>query len=140
LLIAALIFPLRLPGPLTWAAFLCSVLLAVLVSFGMRYLVSLCVFWLHDERGIHAVALVTTMFLSGMILPLVVFPGWLGTLARALPWAAMIQTPGDVFLGKDTGGGLLGAYGFQAVWAAALLSAGRLLTRATRRRLVSHGG
>ncbi|MGI8331276.1 ABC transporter permease [Actinomadura scrupuli] len=140
LLIAALIFPLRLPGPPAWAAFLGSVLLAVLVSFGMRYLVSLCVFWLHDERGIHAVALITTMFLSGMILPLVVFPGWLGTLARALPWAAMIQTPGDVFLGKSTGGGLLAAYGFQAAWAAALLSAGRLLTRATRRRLVSHGG
>jgi ABC-2 type transport system permease protein len=80
------------------------------------------------------------MFFSGMILPLVVFPGWLGDLARALPWAAMIQTPGDVFLGKDTGGGLLTAYRFQAGWALALLVSGRLLTRATRRRLVIHGG
>jgi ABC-2 type transport system permease protein len=140
LLIAAFVFPLRLPGVLTWAAFLGSVLLGVLVSFGLRYVVSLLVFWLHDERGIHAVALVTTMFFSGMILPLVVFPGWLGELARVLPWAAMVQTPGDVFLGKRTGGELAGVYAFQAGWAVTLITSGRLLTLVTRRRLVIHGG
>lgn len=129
---------LRWPSPGRWAAFAVAVLLGWLVSFGLRYLISLAVFWLHDDRGVHAVSLVTTMFFSGMIVPLVVFPGLLGQVAHALPWSALVQLPADVFLGRRTD--LLAVYGFQAAWAVALLAAGRLLTFAARRRLVIHGG
>ena len=45
-----------------------------------------------------------SLFFSGMILPLVVFPGWLGELARATPWAATLQVPIDVWLGRNPGG------------------------------------
>ncbi|REF00145.1 ABC transporter permease [Thermomonospora umbrina] len=136
----ALAFDLRLPGAAGWAAFAVSVALAVITGFGLRYLVAMAMFWLHDDRGLQAVALVLSMFFSGMILPLVAFPGWLGTLAQALPWAALIQVPADVFLGEYRGAGLLAAYGFQAMWAVVLLGAGRVLTSAARRRLVIHGG
>lgn len=114
--------------------------LGVLVSFGLRYLVTLCSFWLHDGRGMDAVALVLSLFFSGMTVPLVVFPSLLGTVARGLPWAAQIQVPADVYLGKHTGTGLLGALAFQAVWAMALLAAYHVLTGMARRKLVIHGG
>ncbi len=140
LVAGALAFPLRLPGPGALAAFGVALLLAVLVSFGLRYLVALAVFWVHDDRGLSSAALVMGMFFSGMIVPLVAFPGWLGEAARALPWAALIQVPADVFLGKRTGADLLAALGFQAAWAVALLGAGRAVTAAVRRRLVIHGG
>ena len=140
LAVAAVLFPLRWAPPATLAAFLVSALLAVLVSFGLRYIVALSMFWLHDDRGLAAVMVVASMFFSGMILPLVVFPGWLGTIARALPWAALIQVPADVFLGKRTGTGLLSGYGFQLGWALALLAAGRGLTALAGRRLVINGG
>jgi ABC-2 type transport system permease protein len=133
-----LVFPLRWPAPAVWPAFAGAVLLAMLVSFGLRYLTSLVVFWVHDDRGVNGMTLVVSMFFSGLIVPLVVFPGWLGSVAGALPWAALIQLPADVFLGKRTD--LLAVYGFQAAWAAALLVAGRLLTSAARRRLVVNGG
>lgn len=136
----ALAFPLVLPGPGRWAAFGLAVLLAVLVGFGLRYLVALAMFWLHDDRGVHAIALVMSLFFSGMILPLIAFPGWLGTTAQLLPWAALVQVPADAFLGKNTGMDLLAAFGFQAAWAAVLLGAGRMLTLAARRKLVVHGG
>ncbi|GAA4639049.1 ABC-2 family transporter protein [Actinoallomurus vinaceus] len=138
LIAGGLVFSLRWPpSPGRWAAFAVAVLLAVLVSFALRYLYSLAVFWVHDDRGVTAISLVTTMFFSGMIIPLVVFPGPLATVARVLPWAALVQVPADVFLGKRAD---LGAYAFQAAWAVALLVAGRLLTMAARRRLVIHGG
>jgi ABC-2 type transport system permease protein len=133
-----LMFSLRLPGPATWAAFAPAVLLAVLVSFGLRYLVSLAVFWLHDDRGIKAASAITTMFFSGMVLPLVVFPGALGGVARVLPWAALLQVPANVFLGKTTD--LPAAYAFQACWALLLILAGRAVTARARRRLVFDGG
>jgi ABC-2 type transport system permease protein len=138
LLGGSLFFSLRWPSPATWAAFAGAVLLALLVSFGLRYLVSLAVFWLHDERGIDGISTVTSMFFSGLIVPLVVFPGRLGTVAHLLPWAALIQLPADVFLGKRTD--LLGVYAFQAGWAVVLIAAGRLLTMTARRRLVVNGG
>jgi len=136
----AVAFGLRTPGPGQFAAFALSVVMAVLTSFAFRYLVAVATFWLHDERGLQAVALVLSLFFSGMILPLVVFPGPLGELARVLPWAALVQVPADVFLGVHTGVDLARALAFQAAWAAALLTAGRGLTVAARRKLVVHGG
>jgi ABC-2 type transport system permease protein len=134
----ALVFSLRWPAPATWPAFAGAVLLAVLVSFGLRYLVSLSVFWLHDARGIHAISLIVSMFFSGLIVPLTIFPGLLGTVAHALPWAALVQLPADVYLGRRTD--ILDVYAFQAAWAVALLAAGRLLTLGARRKLVVNGG
>ncbi|MQY09140.1 ABC transporter permease [Actinomadura macrotermitis] len=140
MLAGALAFPLRLPGPAGLAAFTLSFLLATLVGFALRYLVALGTFWLHDERGLQAISLVLSLFLSGMILPLVVFPGALGAAARALPWAALIQVPAEVFLGRREGPRLVSALAFQAGWAVVLLAAGALLTRRARRRLVIQGG
>jgi ABC-2 type transport system permease protein len=134
----ALVFSLRWPAPATWPAFAGAVLLAILVSFGLRYLVSLSVFWLHDARGIHAISLIVSMFFSGLIVPLTIFPGLLGTVAHALPWAALVQLPADVYLGRRTD--ILDVYAFQAAWAVALLAAGRLLTLGARRKLVVNGG
>ena len=136
----SLVFPFRWPGPAGLAAFAVAVPLAVTVGFGLRYLVAMGMFWLHDDRGLNAVTLVMSLFFSGMILPLVVFPGRLGSVAHALPWSAQIQVPADVFLGRHEGAGLVGALGFQAAWAVVLLGAGALVTRAARRKLVVHGG
>jgi ABC-2 type transport system permease protein len=136
----ALVFDLTVPGPVNLAAFALAIALAVVTGFAIRYLVALGTFWLHDERGLQAVSMVLALFFSGMTLPLVAFPGVLGEVARALPWAALIQVPADVFLGVHTGTDLARALAFQAAWAAVLLAAGRALTLAARRKLVIHGG
>ncbi len=63
--------------------------------------------------------MVLTLFFSGSILPLVVFPGWLGEFARATPWAATLQVPIDVWLGRHPGGAG-SALLFQLLWIAVL--------------------
>ncbi|MEV7778709.1 ABC-2 family transporter protein [Kitasatospora sp. NPDC088351] len=137
----ALVFRIRLPEqPLTWVFFLFSVFLAVVVSFGLRFLVSLTGFWLHDSEGVRSVMLVVSMFFSGMLLPLSLFPGRLGDLAPVLPWAALVQVPTDVFLERSTGAGLLGPLGFQLAWAAVLLAAGRAVQLLATRKVVVQGG
>ena len=65
---------------------------------------------------------VLAVFFSGLTVPLVLFPGWFGDLARALPWAAYLQAPADIWLGKRRGLGVLGGLGLQAVWAVVLLA------------------
>ncbi|MEV0974065.1 ABC transporter permease [Microtetraspora glauca] len=134
----ALLFGIGFPGEATvWAAFAVSFALGVVISFGWRYIVALATCWLRDDRGLAVMSLVLTTFFSGLMLPLVIFPGWLGTFARALPWSAMVQVPADIYLGKAD---IPGALGFQVMWAAVLLGLGALLTRAARRKVVVDGG
>lgn len=140
-LTGALLFRTRMPEhPLTWLYFLLAVLFAVVVSFGLRFLVSLTGFWLHDSEGVRSAVLVVAMFFSGMLLPLALFPGPLRAVAEALPWAALIQVPTDVFLERATGADLLGAYGFQLLWAVLLLAAGRFVQRLATHKVVVQGG
>lgn len=137
----ALAFRLALPAdPWTWLLFLAAVALGLLVSFAIRYLVALSAFWLLDGTGVSQVAWLTGLFFSGMLLPLTVFPGWLGGLARALPWSAMLQIPADVLLGRHRGAGALPVLAFGAGWAAALLALGRVLQSVATRRVVVQGG
>ena len=114
-IIGLVVFDIALPGSvLDAAAFAVSLVLAVVVSFAIRFLVASTAFWLLDQSGVKVMSGAFAIFFSGMMLPLVLFPGWLGTLAHALPWASYVQVPADIWLGKHSGSGLLGALGFQA--------------------------
>ena len=141
MIVGALLFDLALPSdPMRWLAFLVAVMLGITVSFAIRYLVALSAFWLLDGAGVAQVTWLAGLFFSGMLLPLNVFPGTLGEIARALPWSALLQVPADVFFGRHTGRDLLSAYAFEAAWAVGLLMAGRLLQSAATRRVVVQGG
>ncbi|MBD0841884.1 ABC transporter permease [Streptomyces sp. TRM68416] len=134
----ALVFPMALPsGVVSWAALLVALVLAMLVSFGIRYLAALSVFWLLDGAGVSQAVMIAGVFFSGIVLPLNVFPGTFGEVVRMLPWAAQLQIPADVLMGEVDP---LEAFAFQAMWAVVLLAAGRLLQSAATRRVVVQGG
>ena len=122
------------------ALFLVSMYAALLISFGVRYLVSLTAFWLLDTRGATQLAVTVIMFGSGNIAPLSFFPDWLEPTVRALPFAGMVQTPADVWMGKVTGAEALAQVVLQLAWAAALFVAGRYVTSIATRRVVIQGG
>lgn len=133
-----LFFPHALPTDLgTWAGFLVSVGLGMLVGFGIRFLVALSAFWLLDGDGVMQMAWILGYFFSGMLLPLNVFPGVFGEIARVLPWSSLLQAPADVLLGHGEPWGILA---FQGAWAVALLGLGRLVQTAATRRVVVQGG
>lgn len=139
-LAGAMVFDLRLPAVADAAAFVLSVVLAVGVAFGWRYLLGLTAFWLLDIRGANQLGWFTAQFFSGMFLPIVFFPDALELLARALPFASMLQLPVEVWLGKHQGGALLGVLTLQAVWLVLLVMAGRWVMARAVRRVVVQGG
>ena len=120
-------------------AFAVAVALGLLISFALRYLVALSGFWLNDSRRAEMALMTATLFFSGMMLPLVAFPDRLGAIARATPWAGMLQVPVDVWLGRQPGG-VLGAFAFQGAWAVVLLLAGLTATSYATRKVVVSGG
>ncbi|MFF7263582.1 ABC transporter permease [Streptomyces sp. JV178] len=138
MLCGALFFDLALPSSaLPWLACLVAVALGALVSFAIRYIVALWAFWLLDGAGAMQITWLTGVFFSGMLLPLNVFPGALGDLARLLPWSALLQAPADVLLGEAD---VWGTFAFQAGWAVVLLAVGRLIQSAATRKVVVQGG
>lgn len=136
-----LLFDIRWPGsPAAVLGVLLSIPLAVTVSFALRFLFASSAFWLLDAQGARVVSAVLALFWSGMVLPLVIFPGALRDVALALPWASFLQTPADIWLGKRTGWDLVAALGLQALWAVVLLGCCQLVLRAATRRVVVQGG
>ncbi|HEY8458055.1 MAG TPA: ABC-2 family transporter protein [Actinopolymorphaceae bacterium] len=140
-LVGALIFPLALPrSPLTWLAFFTTVALGLVVSYAIRYIVALLGFWLLDLRGVQTAAGIIGSFMSGMLLPLTVFPGGMADFMQAMPWSCGLQIPADVLMGKHQGVELFQVFAFQAMWAVVLLLAGRALTAVATSKVVVQGG
>ena len=140
-IVAALVFHLRLPvHPYTWIAFTVSVLLAVVASFGMRFIANLSAFWLVDVRGVNTLAAAMWTSLSGFLIPIAFFPETARTIIRALPFVALIEYPIDVFLERVQRGDLLRTLAAQAAWALVLLIAGRVVLSSGTRKLVVQGG
>ncbi|HZQ82276.1 MAG TPA: ABC-2 family transporter protein [Gaiellaceae bacterium] len=136
----ALVFQLHYPTVLDAIAFVVSLVLAVVVSFGFRFIYNSVAFWLLDFRGVVTFSTSVVIFFSGMAIPLRYFPHTLRVVCYALPFASIIQTPVDVWLGKRTGLALLGFLVLQAFWAIALLGLGRILLGRATRKLVIQGG
>ena len=138
MLLGAVLFGITTPdGPGQWAAVALGLAIAVVLSFAWRYLLALSGCWLLDDRGVQVLSLVLMTFFSGMMVPLHLFPGAFGDVVAALPWAAMVQVPADLYLGKADA---VQALTFQAFWAIVLLGLGALGTRAIRHKVVIQGG
>ncbi|MGI9595229.1 MAG: ABC transporter permease [Acidimicrobiales bacterium] len=139
--LGALTFDLRLPDPWWhWLPFLTAVLLATIVGFALRFCSNLIAFWLLDNRGVDQMLTLLISFFAGLLLPINLFPPWLETIARLLPFASMIQLPAEIFLGRYDGLGIASVLAQQVLWGALLLLGGRVLLAAATRRVVVQGG
>jgi ABC-2 type transport system permease protein len=140
-IVGALVYDLKFPESIgQWIAFALSLELAVIVSFGMRFIVNLFAFWVLDWRGLLALSSAFTTVASGFVIPIAFFPTWAARLFTLLPWAAMIQTPIDVFIGRRTGPTLASGLALQVFWAITLLGLGRILLARAAQRVVVQGG
>ena len=140
-LIGALLFEITIPDEASrWLLFFLSVALAVLVGFGIRFLVNLTSFWLLDYRGPVLLMIAVNLVLSGMIIPLSFLPAPLDTIARVTPFASMLQAPIDIYVGAPIGGSVAAVLALQLSWALVLYTAGKLVLTAGTRKLVVQGG
>ena len=142
LVVGAFFFPLYLPSRwFTVPLFLLSVLLAVVGSFGCRYLVNATAYWLHDARGPLILWTLSSGVLAGLYFPLRLLPdGVAVALWVATPLPGLLQTPLDVLVERDPPALQAGLVGLQAVWAALLLWLCAVVQRRAERKLVIQGG
>jgi ABC-type uncharacterized transport system permease subunit len=80
----------------------------------------------------------TYALLSGALIPVWFFPDWLRTTAQHLPFAAAVNTPVSIWVGRVPAD--WARLGEQALWCALLAVAVRLVWGRVPRRLVVFGG
>ena len=117
-----------------------SLVLAVCVSFALRFMLNLLSFWLTEIRGLVLLYVLVSGLLGGHLVPVQLFPHWLQVLAYATPFPAMVQFTIDLVTGQATGLRAVGEVVAQLGWAVALLLAGRVVLARATRRLVVQGG
>ncbi|WP_307834325.1 ABC transporter permease [Paractinoplanes lichenicola] len=141
-IVGALVFPLVAPSRWqTVPLFAASVSLAVIGSFGCRYLVNATAYWLGDARGPLMFWTLGSGVLAGLFFPLRLLPEWLTiTLWVATPIPGLLQTPLDVLVERDGPALQAGLVALQAIWAVIMVALASLVQRRAERKLVVQGG
>lgn len=119
------------------AGFLLSIVLAVVVSFCLRFIANLFGFWVLDYRGLASVYIAVINLLSGMLVPLAFLPSPLREAANLLPFRAVIMIPGEVYLGQTS---ILNGLVLQGFWIVVLVVVAKVLLGMGERQLVVQGG
>ncbi|MCT1653849.1 ABC transporter permease [Brachybacterium muris] len=141
MLIGALVTGIALPSePFSYLLGASAVLLAITVAFLADMMVNLAAFWLIETRGLTTVYMAVMNLLSGFLIPIVWFPDWLLTIARATPFPSMIQTPIDTLSGRLSPLDALPLIGIQVGWVVVLAGAAVLMLRAGVRSVEVQGG
>jgi ABC-2 type transport system permease protein len=141
MLLYALVYPILFPpSAWHWLALSLSLILALLVSFGWRFLTSLAAFWMQDAIGVGRFAANLATFLSGFLMPIAFMPDFVINIMRLTPFPAMINTPITIYLGLVNGPDLAGALGEQLLWVLILIVTSRFVLNAGVKKLVIQGG
>lgn len=137
----AIFFDIDVPSGLVWwLAFLVSLVLAWMVSFGWRFLVNLSAFWTPNAIGFSRFFFTLSWFLSGFLMPLRFLPDWFVRICYLTPFPYSVNTVLEVYLGIIEPGELLAALFGQFIWVIILIFMGHLTMRAGIKRLIILGG
>ncbi|MDQ6933413.1 MAG: ABC-2 family transporter protein, partial [Candidatus Eremiobacteraeota bacterium] len=140
ILFSLLLVHIDVPRPSVFAAFLLSFVLGYLVNFFLNFLMNAIAFWTLETFAIQLIIRWVSDLLSGQIVPLTFFPGILGRIVFALPFAAIYSTPLLIYVGiiapSDYGKYMLA----QVLWLALFSALSLLVWRAASRRVVIQGG
>ncbi|MEF2964817.1 ABC-2 family transporter protein [Paenibacillus sp. M1] len=117
-----------------------SMLSSILLKFCIVYLSALLCFWTTSGFGIYWARVSITNLLSGALVPLAFFPGWLELLAMALPFQGIVNTPVTIGLGMTAGTEALKLMAIQWGWIVLLWLLGKWLWSRAVRQITIHGG
>lgn len=141
MIVATLLFPVQLPtDPQHWALFIVSGLLAFAINAQINVTFGLLSFFLVKIRSLNWAKRLVTDLLSGVFLPLDLWPSAVRAVLNFLPFQAISYLPSAIFTGHLTGLAALQALGVQAVWVVLLAACTTWMWRRARRVLVVQGG
>lgn len=140
LLCSLLLVHIDVPRPPVFGAFLVAFLLGYCVNFFVNFLMNSIAFWTLETFAVQLIVRWASDLLSGQIIPLTFFPGILGRVVFALPFAAVYSTPLLIYVGIIPPSGYLASFAVQVLWLVLFGALSAAVWRAAARKVVIQGG
>lgn len=114
---------------------------AYFIFFILYFITGLSSFWFMDVHGAITLMLGNfTKILSGAVIPLWYFPGWIKNIADILPVRLGFDLPLSIYFGKVSGFEILEGFLIQFIWLIVLSLLSYIIWKLAIRKLVIQGG
>jgi ABC-2 type transport system permease protein len=140
LLCALLLVRIDVPSPATFGAFLLAFAIGYAVNFFVNFVMNAIAFWTLETFAAQLIVRWASDLLSGQIIPLTLFPGVLGRIVFALPFAAIYSTPLLIYVGVIPSTQWVASMATQLAWLGIFAVLSTFVWRAASNRIVIQGG
>ncbi len=140
-LVISLVFPVQGPASTVhFAAFLASLVGSIVLTGALNFIVGTCAVRMKSILGLLRAKYYIQELLSGLLIPMTMFPPALETALAYLPFQHIAYTPLLIYLGKLNGPEIAQALAVQYLWTIALLAFGAWFWKVMVRSITIHGG
>jgi ABC-2 type transport system permease protein len=140
-IISVLLFGCLLPaGLVEFALFLLTLLISVVLMFFLEFMVGLVSFYTMNFYGVTFAKNAVFSILSGGVVPLFLFPGWLQGVFVFLPFPYLVSLPVNIYLGAIPVGEALAGILIQLAWTLAMGLLAVLFFKTAVKKVVVQGG
>ncbi|MGB6429357.1 MAG: ABC-2 family transporter protein [Candidatus Acidiferrales bacterium] len=139
--IVALIFPLRAPASAAqFGLFVIAVVASFLLMAAINFMIGTCAIPLKSILSLIRAKFWLIELLSGLLVPIALFPHAAQTVFAYLPFEHIASTPLQIYLGKLSGAAAWRAIGLAWAWVVLLLALGHVWWLRASRKITIHGG
>ncbi|MFZ1991840.1 MAG: ABC transporter permease, partial [Alphaproteobacteria bacterium] len=147
--VTAILFPLmgltdwslRPPADIqAFALFALSMVCVLFLTSAISTVINISVVWMLSPLGINGITQSLSILLSGMVIPLPLFPSWAQFALFIQPFAGLVDLPYRIYFGNLRGPAAFAAIGLQLFWTIVFVALGRLFMSAVMRRVQMQGG
>ncbi len=139
--VIALVFPVDPPKDAAHLAlFLLSLAGSVLIVATLNFIVGSCAVRLKSILGLLRAKFFLQELLSGLLVPMTMFPAPAQKILAGLPFEHIGYTPMLIYLGKLSYGEIAATLALQLFWVAVLAALGSWFWNAMSRKITIHGG
>jgi len=108
--------------------------LGFLLAFLLDSLITLLAFWTTRVFALNELVYAVAKLFSGLFVPLALLPGWMQSIAEALPFRLWIAFPAQILLNKLDGPAIVSGFVQQGIWLVVFFAAFRFVwSRALKR-------
>jgi len=122
------------------ASFAASVILAFHIFFLLNFLIGVSAIFFEKIKGFLWTKFILLQFLSGLLVPFDLFPGWAQSILKALPFRGIVYGPISIYIGHARGRDIWMELLLQAAWVVLLYLFARTRWARARKKLLSLGG
>jgi len=140
-LVISLVFPVQAPASVFhFAMFLVSLAGSVLLTGALNFIVGTFAVRMKSILGLLRAKYYVQELLSGLLVPMTMFPPAMETVFAMLPFQHIAYTPLRIYLGKLNGAGIAEVLAVQYLWVVTMMLFGSWFWNVMARKITIHGG